>query len=371
MYIYYILSQKIIQFGFFLFKFMGIFSLGGDNLFLGIDIGDSSLKMVELKKKNRHIYLSNYAFSENVSEVNFNKIEDVNYLARVINQVKTKAGIISKRVTASLPTFAVFSSIININNVDKKGLAAAINEEARKVIPLPPEEMTLDWKIMPDEKGKIPVKGNLQIFLTGSPKKLVRKYINIFKAAKLALASLETETFSLVRSLLGDDKTTVMIVEIGANSTDLSIVKESIPVLNRSLSVCASTVTKVLAEKLGLSYAQAEQFKFDLSVALSADSREELPQILVKTLEPIVTEMQYMLDFFRSQNSGDVEKVILSGGGALLLNLADYLSKRLDLQVIIGDPWNRVNYPAELKPVLSEVGSRLAVAIGLAMREIK
>ena len=350
---------------------MGFFSVGGDNLYLGIDIGDASLKMVELKKKNRQIHLSNYAFSENVSEVNFMKVDDINYLARAINKVRKDAGITSNRVTASLPTFAVFSSIINISNVDKKGIAAAVSEEAKKVIPLALEDMTLDWKIIPDASGHIPTKGNFQIFLTGSPKKLVRKYLDIFKAAKLNLISLETETFSLVRSLVGDDKSNIMIAEIGANSTDISIIKESIPVLNRSLAVCASTVTKVLAEKMGLAYAQAEQFKFDLSVSLSPDNHEELPQLLAKTLEPIVTEMQYMLDFFRSQNNEAVEKIILSGGGALLLNLADYLSKRLDLKVIIGDPWNRVHYPAELKPVLSEVGPRLAVAIGLAMREIE
>jgi len=350
---------------------MSLLSFGGDNLFLGIDIGDSSLKMVELKKKNRKIYLSNYAFSENVSEVNFTKIDDINYLAKAIAKVRNDAGITSTKVTVSLPTFAVFSSIINLSNVDKKGIALAVNEEAKKVIPLPLEEMILDWKIIPDENGKTPSKGNMRVFLTGSPKKLVRKYIDVFKQAKLNLVSLETETFSLVRSLIGNDKTNIMIAEIGANSTDISIVRESIPVLNRSLAVCATTVTKVLAEKLGMTFAQAEQFKFDLSVTLSTDSKEELPQLLGKTLEPIVTEMQYMLDFFRSQNSGEIEKIILSGGGAMLLNLADYFSKRLNIKVIIGDPWNRVNYAPELKPVLSEVGAKLAVAIGLAMREIE
>jgi type IV pilus assembly protein PilM len=348
---------------------MSLFSFGGDNLFLGIDIGDSSLKMVELEKRNHQIYLSNYAFSENVSEVNFMKVEDINYLAQAINKVRLEAGISASRVTASLPTFAVFSSIININSTDKKRLPEAVNEEAKKIIPLPLEEMTLDWKVVA-EATKVASKDNLRVFLTGSPKKLVRKYIDIFRAAKLNLASLETETFSLVRSLVGDDKSTVMIVEIGANSTDLSIVKESIPVLNRSLAVCGATVTKVLADKLGFTFSQAEQFKFDLSVGLSADSKEELPQLIAKTLEPVVVEIQYMLDFFYSQNSGSVDKIILSGGGAMLLNLADYLSKRLNLQVIIGDPWNRVRYAEELKPVLSEVGPRLAVAIGLAMREI-
>jgi type IV pilus assembly protein PilM len=350
---------------------MSLISLSGDNLFLGIDIGDSSLKMVELRKKSRKIYLSNYAFSENVSEINFTKIDDVSYLAKAINKVRNEAGITATKVTASLPTFAVFSSIISLSNVDKKGIALAVNEEAKKVIPLPLEEMILDWKIIPDANGKTPTKGNMRVFLTGSPKKLVRKYIDVFKQAKLNLVSLETETFSLVRSLIGNDKTTVMIAEIGANSTDISIVKESIPVLNRSLAVCASTVTKVLAEKLGMTYAQAEQFKFDLSVTLGTDSKEELPQLIGKTLEPIVTEMQYMLDFFKSQNGGEVEKIILSGGGAMLLNLSDYFSKRLNIKVIIGDPWNRVNYAPELKPVLSEVGAKLAVAIGLGMREIE
>ncbi|NLZ74662.1 type IV pilus assembly protein PilM [Candidatus Falkowbacteria bacterium] len=350
---------------------MSLFSFGNDNLFLGVDIGDSSLKMVELKKKNRKMLLSNYAFSENVSEVNFTKIEDVNYLAKAISKVRSDAGIKAKKVTASLPTFAVFSSIINLSNVDRKNIALAINEEARKVVPLPLEDMILDWKIIPDETGNIPTKGNMRVFLTGSPKKLVRKYIDVFKQAKLDLVSLETETFSLVRSLIGDDKSTVMIVEIGANSTDIFVVKESIPVLNRSLVVCASTVTKVLAEKLGMTYAQAEQFKFDLSVTLGGDDAEELPKLIAKTLEPIVTEIQYVLDFFHSHHEGEVEKIVLSGGGAMLLNLAEYFSKRLNKKVIIGDSWNRVSYPEELKPVLSEVGAKLAVAVGLAMREME
>lgn len=350
---------------------MGLFSLSSDNLFLGIDIGDSSLKMVELKKKNRKIYLSNYAFSENVSEVNFTKVEDIDYLAQAILKVRKEAGIAATKVTASLPTFAVFSSIISLSNVDKKNILTVINEEAKKVIPLPLEEMILDWKIIPDADGKVPSKGNMRVFLTGSPKKLVRKYIDVFKKAGLNLVSLETETFSLVRSLIGDDKETIMITEIGANSTDIFIVKESIPVLNRSLSVCSSTITSALAEKLGMTYAQAEQFKFDLSVALSQSDKEELPQLVAKVIEPIVTEIQYMLDFFRSQNGGEVEKIILSGGGSMLLNLPEYLSKRLNMKVIVGDSWNRVNYPEELRPVLSEIGAKLSVAIGLAMREIQ
>jgi type IV pilus assembly protein PilM len=349
---------------------MGLFSSNDDNLFLGIDIGDSSLKMVELRKKGKKIYLSNYAFSENVSDVNFTKINDIPYLAQAILKVRTEAGIKAKRVTASLPTFSVFSSIINIPSTDRKSMDKIVEDEAKKVIPLPLEEMILDWKLVP-VKNKEEAKSGLKIFLTGSPKKLVRRYIEIFKLAKLELASLETETFSLVRSLIGDDPSTVMMVEIGANSTDLSIVQESIPVLNRSLDVCGSTVTQALAEQLGLSFNQAEQFKFDLSVSLSESDKVELPQVIVKALAPVIHEIEYMREFFENNSQGNkIEKIILSGGGALLFNLAAYLSRHLDMQVIVGDPFHRISCPAEMQTVLDEVGSKLAVAAGLALREI-
>lgn len=348
---------------------MGLFSKS-DNSFLGVDIGDSSLKMVELKKKGKKIYLTNYAFSENVNDVKFTKIDDSAYLAKAINKVRDEANIKAKRVTASLPTFAVFSSIITLTGVDKKNLTSAVLEEAKKVIPLPLEEMKIDFRVIPESAtNKAAVKSNVRVFLTCSPRKIVRKYIDVFHEAGLDLSYLETETFSLVRSLVGSDKSTIMIVEIGANSTDISVVRESIPVLNRSLEICGTTITKALMEKLGISFAQAEQFKIDLSLSEKANS--ELPAVVIKTITPIISEIKYMLDFYNMSNQGNVEKIILSGGSSLLLSLSQYLSDKLNLQVIIGDPFNRILYPDELKPVIKEVGPRLAVAVGLALRDIE
>ena len=348
---------------------MGLFSKT-DNSFLGVDIGDSSLKMVELKKKGKKIYLTNYAFSENVNDVKFTKIEDCAYLAKAINKIRNEAKIKARRVTASLPTFAVFSSIITLTGVDKKNLTNAVLEEAKKVIPLPLEEMKIDFRVIPDSTvNKNTIKSNIRVFLTCSPRKIVHKYIDVFHQADLELSYLETETFSLVRSLIGNDKSTIMIVEVGANSTDISIVRESIPVLNRSLEICGNTITKNLMEKLEISFIQAEQFKIDLS--LSEKNNPELPLIVIKTISPIISEIKYMLDFYNMSNPGKVEKIILSGGSSLLTSLCKYLSDELNMQVIVGDPFNRVLYSDELQPVINEVGPRLAVAVGLALRDIE
>lgn len=340
-----------------------------DNTYLGIDIGDSSLKMVELKKKGSRLSLVGYGFTENVNGIQFTKLEDVDYLASAINKVRREANIKSRRAVVSLPTFSVFSSIINVVNNDRKVLPEAVREEAKKVIPLPLEEMILDWKIIPSADGK--ESNNLNIFLTGSPKKLVRRYIEIFNKAKMELASLETETFSLIRCLMGNDPSTAMIVEIGANSTDIVIVRESIPIISRSLEICSRTITNILAKNMDTTFAKAEQFKLDLSLTLSGGNHSvEFPPVIISAVQPILSEIEYMLDFFATNYKGKVEKVILSGGGAMMFGLPDYLAKKLEMPVFVGDPWTRIDYPAELKDVISEVGPRLAVAIGLAMREI-
>jgi Tfp pilus assembly protein, ATPase PilM len=228
--------------------------------------------------------------------------------------------------------------------------------------------MKIDFKVIPESADKKGVsKTNTRIFLTCSPRKIVRKYIDVFKQADLELSYLETETFSLVRSLIGNDKSTIMIVEIGANSTDISVVRESIPVLNRSLEICGTTITNALMEKMSLTFAQAEQFKLDLALSETG----ELPAIITKTIAPIISEIKYMLDFYNMSNATPIEKIILSGGSSLLTGLTQYLSDKLNMQVIIGDPFNRIIYSDELKPIIREVGPRLAVAVGLALRDIE
>src|SRR3989339_309017 len=286
---------------------MGMFTPSKN--YVGIDIGSTSIKIVELEQAGSGARLVNYGFSETTKFIPSNWHENEKLTANIINEIYKKANIKSRSAVAALPTFSVFSSILNLPNVSKKELASSVHWEAKKVIPLPLEEMILDWKIIKNEKDK----SNIKVLLTGAPKSLVKKYINIFKEAQINLMSLETETFSLIRSLIGNDKSTIMMVEIGANTTDVSIVDNGIPMLNRSIDIGGMTITKAIAKNL---------------------------------------------------------KIILSGGSVMLPNLANYLSKILDINVIVGDPWSRISYPEDLKPLLHEIGPRLSVAIGLAMREI-
>jgi len=108
--------------------------------------------------------------------------------------------------------------------------------------------------------------------------------------------------------------------------------------------------------------------KIDLA-AVKDGQTNEIPAVIFKAVDPIITEIKYMLELFQGSHAQKVEKIILTGGGSMLVNLASYLESNLNLQVVVGNPWFRISSPQELQPVLANVGPKLAVAVGLALRE--
>ncbi|HMB66196.1 MAG TPA: type IV pilus assembly protein PilM [Patescibacteria group bacterium] len=348
---------------------MGLFSSSSNN-YLGIDLGSSSVKLVELGKKSKEMQLVNYVFSEKKGVDVSQQLNDkeAEYLVTLIDKMCQEGEVDGKNAVATLPTSSVFSSVINLSDVSKDELESAVNWEAKKVIPTSLEDMVLDWKIIEEDKEK----NNIKIFLTASPKKLIKKYIDIFKQSKLNLSSLETEVFSLIRSLAIREDSNTMIVEIGTINTDISIVKGKIPVLNRSIDTGGYSITKTIANSLNVSLKRAEQFKRDLGVtSVQSNSEEVIPKTIMRTVNPIVDEVKYMLNLFENKNVDKVETIVLTGGSAFLPNLTQYLSQTLDRNVVVGDPWYNISYSQDMKQVLSEVGPKLAVAIGAAMREIE
>lgn len=337
--------------------------------YLGVDINPFSVKVVELKKHGNKVALSTYGFSEKFSDAAPKESVpiDPRRTAELLKNICQKSHTSSNLVLASLPTFSVFSSIININStVNKKDLEAAINWEAKKVIPLPLQDIVLDWQVI-DETNST---GNgHRVLLTGAPKTLIQSYVNVFKDVQFNLLSLETEIFALIRSLLGNDRSSVMIVQLGSTTTNIFVVDKSVPVINRSIAVGGINITQAIASNLNMSLAQAEQFKYDLMHNGQENEDGKLPPMIIESLAPVVNEIKYILEVFGSKDNRRVEKIILTGGGALLPGLTNYLSEAFNLNVIVGDPWFRVAYPFELKPILDKIGPRLAVAIGLAMRE--
>ncbi len=344
----------------------------GKKTYLGVDVGTASIKVVELAPgQNRVPRLVTYGRAEHTGDVT--KVDADRDLVRIVAMLKKickEARTTTTNAVAALPTFAVFSSVITLPAMSETELAAAIRWEARKFVPLPLEEMTLDWKFIqePAATAEGPTK-NTRVLLTAAPQNVVKKYLAIFREAGLNLLSLETEAFALERSLVGGGAGAVMVVDLGAVTTDICVIENGIPLLNRSIDVGGLTITKAIAASLSIDLRRAEQFKRDIGLSATG-AAGQIPKTIERTISPIINEIKYNFSLYQSQSAQAIEKIVLTGGSSFLPNLPEYLEGLFQLKVYVGDPWARVSYPVDLKPVLDEVGPQFASAIGLAMREL-
>ena len=388
--------------------------------YLGIDLGGTSIKVVELKDAGGRPQLVTYGFIDEA----YNIVKDESQEARQaiaanLKELLKKTKVTSDRAIAALPSFSVFSSVISLPAMSKKDLISAIRWEAKKFVPIPLEEMILDWEILKDlgievkpEEPKKPKeeeeeekkkefssakatedrkedknkdtdkkekksdkkgtagKGNIKVLLTAAPKNLVNRYVELFKEIGLQLVGLETESFALERSLVGNDRNPVMAIDIGNRATSVMIFSEGVPIHYRGIDVGGNSITKSLVETMGLTAEQAEQFKRDMGVSVTEETIDKLPQPVRYVINSIVNEIRYILNIYQSQNKKPITKVILTGGSSFLANLTNYIQNIFNIKAYIGDPWARVIHPVEIDSFLKELGPRLSVAIGLAMREI-
>ncbi|MFH1207299.1 MAG: pilus assembly protein PilM [Patescibacteria group bacterium] len=362
--------------------------------YLGIDLSGASIKLVELRNAgNGRPQLVTYGFIDET----YNIIKDDNPVARaaIAKQLQdlikqTRAG--SASAVTALPSFSVFSSIINLPAMKDKDLVSAIRWEAKKFVPIPLEEMILDWEVLKEPAGPKPAapaagadsgnpdgkkeigapapKANLRILMTAAPKNLVNRYVELFKMVGLQLVGLETESFALERSLVGNDMNPVMVIDIGGQTSSIIIFSSGVPILNRSIDVGGKGITRSLQETMGLTAAQAEQFKRDVSRSISGDAASKLPKPMSYVINSIINEIRYILNIYQNQNKKPITKVIITGGSAFLANISSSIESIFNIKSFIGDPWARVIHPIEINSLLKELGPRMSVSIGLAMREI-
>lgn len=381
---------------------MGLFG-GKKRSYIGIDLGSGGIKLVELKNDKGRTKLFTYAFTERMPGAEpLNLVDAPEEAAGLLKKMLAKSRVSTNKAIGGLPVASVFSSVVTVPRASEKEVQEAARWQAKKLIPVPLDEMQLDFKVINDGAKKLDKaqpkkaaaeakngekKGNgngevkaddkktVQVLITGASNTMVQKYVNVFQRAGLQLVSLETETLALVRSLIGKDRSTTMLVDIGAARTNIIIVENGIPYVTRSVDMGGAALTRAMAKALSLDIKAAEEMKCDIKSVSSIYPGEGLPKIFEASMAPMVTELQYSTSLYTGQNAGgeekSVEKIILTGGTAALPALADYFSRQLNMKVYVGDPWARVAYPDDLRPVLDEIGTRFSVAVGLAMSEME
>jgi len=345
--------------------------------FLGIDIGTSSIKMVELGRKGEKRVLENYGELKTLSlqkaPFRISKKDTLllsdQEVAQAISAILRKAEIQTKEVNFSIPDFASFFTTFELPPMSQKEIPQAIRYEARNYIPIPLSEITLDWSVIEEQ---IPNQRQtpLRILMVAIPNEIISQYQKIANLANLKLKSLEAEVFALSRSLPKNEKI-IAIIDIGARSTTCSILEKGILKISHSFNVSGNELTEILSKSLRTDYEKAEELKGSLGITLKQESEKNLREILLPLIDTTLIEIKKFFNNFRRENGKEIEKIVLAGGSALLPGLKEYFFEELQKEVEIANPFSRISYPPILEETLKEMGPKYAIACGLALKGLE
>ncbi len=349
---------------------------------LGIDIGTSVIKLVELSCLKGKQKLENYGELAvlNLYEKPFRTLEkntlllSTQEIARAIKAILQEANIKTKEANFTIPDFSTFFTSFELPAMTKEEIPQAVQYTARRHVPLPLSEVTLDWQIIPRKEPEVKGSAKSQIILVSVPNHIVDQYKEIAVLSNLNLLALEAEAFSLARAAIKDDdkKKVIVLVDIGARSTSVSVIDNAILKSSYSFDVSGNEFTALIAKSLDIDYKEAESFKKKHGLVPlpqeAVNMEKEIGKILTPFTDLILSEVEKISQqFYRSENKR-IEKIILAGGSALLPGFKDCFTDRLGKETIIVTPFSNIFYPPILDKTIKGMGSSFAIATGAALR---
>ncbi|MEK7452607.1 MAG: type IV pilus assembly protein PilM [Patescibacteria group bacterium] len=349
--------------------FLSIFR---EHTFLGVDIGTSSIKIVQLTRSGLKYKLDTYGeihfFSKNENKESGDSLKMLdNDVAFLLKKIILESGAKAKRVVMSVPIFSSFSIIIDMPDLPRNELTKAIEFQARQYVPIPVNQVVLSYNIIGRKEN---ASGNniLQILLVAIPNEVRDKYFNIANIAGVKLVSLEVETLPMVRSVLKNLKETVMIIDLGLKSTNFCIVDNGVVRLSHNYDISGSSITQAFLGFSGGDYKKAESLKKTMGLNMTP-GQKEMARDVFHTINIITAEADRIMSSYFNKSNVRMEKIILSGGSANMFGLKEYFADRLNLEVVVVDPFSGIIYPKELENILKDIGPSFAIALGLAMRK--
>jgi type IV pilus assembly protein PilM len=362
----------------------------GGNSVLGIDIGASSAKIVQLRAAHGAAVLETYGEIAlgPYGEVPIGKAVRIppEKTAEAITDLMKEANVTARVGGLSIPFSSSLVSIIDMPKVDNDQLKRMLPIEARKYIPLPISEVMLDWFIIPEddttdsafdrveEKSAMRTKGQ-EVLLVAIHNETVRSYQTIAQSIGLSVKFYEIEIFSAIRSSLGHGVAPVLVIDLGAATTKMYVVERGIVRATHLVTHGGQHMTENLARSLSWDFEKAERIKRERGLvpatAYSADENEKIKSALLSTLERVFSEANRVLLSYGKRYNKNVSRAVLTGGGASLPGLAPHAQEMLHTEVEIANPFGRTETPAFLDQVLREIGPGFAVAVGLALRQLR
>ena len=345
----------------------------GKNL-VGLDIGSSAVKVVELKElgKNRGYQLLNVALERLSPEAIVDgAIMDAGLVVDTVQRAFSARKIKGGDVAIALSGHSVIIKKISIPATSEEELAEVIPWEAEQYIPFDVQDVNLAYQVL---KGASGGEGNMDVLLVAAKKDKINDYTSVVSQAGRNPLVVDVDVFALQNcyemNYDTDPGVARALVNIGASTTNVAILKGTTSIFWRDISVGGNHYNDAIRKELNLSFDQAETLK----------RGEEVDGIPVENVTPIIasvndyigTEIQKTIDFFKNTTPGEnIEKMVIAGGSSRVPHLRESLAERFGVPVEPLNPFNRVTVRKGIAPeTLEELSSSVTIAVGLAARRV-
>lgn len=341
---------------------------------IGVDIGSSAIKVVQLRREKGRAILETYGA---IALGPYGGVEigratslPAEKIVEALKDVIREANVTTNEAGISIPYSSSLVSVLKFPAAAEGHLDQTVPLEARKYIPVPISEVLLDWSVV-GGKNESP-DGKIEVLLVAIHNDTIEKYRQIAAGANLTAAFFEIEVFSAVRACLDRGLAPIAVVDMGAATTKFYVVERGLIRESHIINRGAQDLTLAASRALNISVVQAEERKRKngiISAHPGADA--DLARTLELSIAPLMTELSRTISSFEQRMNQTLSALVLTGGGAALRGMQAYAQGKLQTEVRLADPFNKTESPAFLEAILKEAGPEFSVAVGLALRKLQ
>jgi type IV pilus assembly protein PilM len=340
---------------------------------VGLDIGSSAVKAVELKAAGKGYKVSAFG-SENVppDSIVDGAIIDGGAVADAIRRLFDGRAIKTKQVVASLSGNAVIVKKITLPVMTEAELADSIYWEAEQYIPFDIQDVNLDYQIV--DNGATNGKGTMDVLLVAAKKEKIADYTGVIAQAGRSAVVVDVDAFALQNAYevnYGiDPNAVIVLLNAGASATNINILHGDQSVFTRDISIGGNAYTEALQRELNLPFETADALKRGLPV--DGVTYDDARPVLRAVTENVMLEIQKTFDFFKATAASDkIDRIMLSGGASRAEGFTEMLGERFEAPVESFDPFKKVAFDGKrFNTGAGDIGPTAAVAVGLALRRV-
>ncbi len=337
-----------------------------DKPIFGLDIGFSSLKIMQVDNTGKNRLITGYgATNFDPKAIKNGIIVEPEIIAKALKDLfehNLIGEITTRRVTATIPASRTYNRTINLPKLNKKDLEEALLLEAEQYIPMPIDDLYVDYSLIGENEK------DMEVFVVAVPKKISNSYVDLIKIAGLEPVALETSISAAGRLFVQAEQSDVptILIDFGSLSSDITIYDKGL-IITGTVSGGGDNFTESIAKKLKISHQEAHIVKTKYGLGKSK-KQNEITEALGPLLDQLLKEIKRIIRYYeeRSATQSKISQVVSMGGGANMPGLSEHLTDKLRLPTRMCDPWQHLDFSKLQPPNTIEKSMYVSVA-GLAL----